>query len=554
MSRPARRVRASFIGLLAFGLATAALAQEVKLAIPWSGTSPTTVGTALDVDLVDWNRNSCLVRSKDDVKWLDGDGAVKTAVTVELVKDYQSLARTLNLEVDYKSKADVSIAALKAGASVNLNTKYDSFAQDEGRTLALVVKAFSDYGRKGLEKYTLENKFSDMVAANKLADFRQQCGTHTVVAQHNVAMAAVVILMSDTTASAKRALEVSYSSNFNANVPIQAATISGSSDMKANWKTLVETAQRTTKMQVTFESKGGEGIPDGLKAAATADPEKVDAILAALTAIGASFTQAKSAPVEYLLVPNTVLGVKAKVVDASKLDTLNSFYLQLARVDKALSRIDGYRNYPALFKVYDESAQVLKLRAYRSQLVSAIEACTLTDVCTYQAPKDLGMLFAEDIITLESLKLQCTYKRFDSGDKRVKLNVLSYAAVVLRGDARLPQFVDLPTALINRLGPESQPPRTIKSAWVAYSGFEPAKDAEGKFRFLGQLDYEIFRPEVDVSAGTVVVRNEAQMARLRADMLASLYSINMQAKNGVFVQNLVGPPFGGECPLTQPAL
>jgi hypothetical protein len=229
-------------------------AQETRLSIPWSGTSPTTVGTALDIDLVDWNRNACLARSPGDLKWLDGDGAVKTDVTIELVKDFRSLAKTLNLEVDYKSKASVSLGELKAGKSLDLNTKFESFAKDEGRTLALVVKAFSDYGRRGLESYRLDQAYMSLIDSGKLAEFRQQCGTHTVVAQRNVAMAAVVILLSDISSSAKQALEQTYASNFDANAPVKAATVTAGSSLKVSWKSLIETAQRTGKMKVELVS------------------------------------------------------------------------------------------------------------------------------------------------------------------------------------------------------------------------------------------------------------------------------------------------------------
>ena len=144
-----------------------------SLSVPWSDNNATTIGSGLDVDLINQQRFTCLSFKDDDVKWLDGAGAVKTTATIELVSDYQSLAKTLDLEVDYKSKADVGIAALKAGGSVDLNLKYATFAKDESRTLAIVVKALSNYGRRGLVKYTLDDRFAKLIREGKFDQFRK---------------------------------------------------------------------------------------------------------------------------------------------------------------------------------------------------------------------------------------------------------------------------------------------------------------------------------------------------------------------------------------------
>lgn len=171
----------------------------------------------------------------------------------------------------------------------------------------------------------------------------------------------------------------------------------------------------------------------------------------------------------------------------------------------------------------------------------------LRDACTYAPPKELGVLFAEDIIAPDALKLQCLYRRFDSLDGKVSINVLNNAAVVLRGKARLTQFVSLPTALLTRLGPVSIPPRPMVTAWQAVSLSQ--RDSAGNARILDQLDNQTFKPAVDVSTGDVTVTNEAVLASALADMLDSIYLISIQGQNGLFVQNAVGPPYGGDCPL-----
>ncbi|BAN22494.1 putative uncharacterized protein [Caballeronia insecticola] len=338
-----------------------------SLSIPRSNNNAITIGSGIDVDLVNQQRSACLNYKDSDVAWLDGAGAVQTNATIELVSDYTSLAKTLNLEVDYKSKADVNFAALKAGASSSLNIKYDSFAKDENRNLAIVVKAFSDYGRRGLTQYSLDEKFRHLIDDKKFDEFRTACGTHTVVAQHNQSMVAVVLLISASSAASKKSIEATYKTAFEGKATINAVGVSGNVEMGTRWKTIVETAERLGKIKIDFESRGGAGISDALKVAVSADPENINSILSTLTTIGTSFTQTTSAPVGYLLVPNTVFGVKEKVSDPAKLEALNNYYLQLTRVDYAISRVDGYNvSFPDLAVKYQSSPQMLELRAYRN--------------------------------------------------------------------------------------------------------------------------------------------------------------------------------------------
>jgi len=538
----------------ATGLNWALAADDYRsLSVPWSDKTPVALGTSIDIDLINQTRYTCLTNKPEDEKWLDGAGAVSTTVTVELVTNYQSLSKTLNLETDYKSKADINFEAVKAGGNLDLNLKYDTFAKDENRTLALVVKAQSNFGRRGLTQYKLDDKFVKLIAMGNYDEFRTACGTHTVVAQSNQAMVAVVIQLSDTSSQTKQTIESTYKSTFGASGTVSGVGVSGSAEMQAKWKSVVEAAKRLGTMRVIFESKGGVGLSDGLKLAISSNPENIDTILAALGSVGASFTQEKAAPVNYLLVSNSVFGAKTKVADVSKLDTLNTYYLQLARIDSALSRISGYQTtFPAVWDLYATSPDVLKLRSYRGQVIAAVEDCVLRDVCIYSPPQELGVLFAEDILSSPDVTLQCSYTRYESQDGKVKLNVLNNAAVILRANARLTDYVGLPTALLTRVGPESTPARKMVTTWQAFRLDSAITD--GKRRVFAQIDNQIFRPSIQVGVGSVTILNEIEMEATLANMLSSLYVVNMQAQNGFFIQNAVGPAFGGACPLKQVAL
>ena len=81
-----------------------------------------------------------------------------------------------------------------------------------------------------------------------------------------------------------------------------------------------------------------------------------------------------------------------------------------------------------------------------------------------------------------------------------------------------------------------------------------APAADGFVRVLAQLDNQIFRPEVTASAGTVAITNLDALQAKHQRLLSSVYAIEMQAKNGMFIRNTVGPPFGGNCPVQKPAL
>src|SRR5690606_10459250 len=117
--------------------------------------------------------------------------------------------------------------------------------------------------------------------------------------------------------------------------------LAGSVDKRVVWKSLIEAASRVGKMKVQFTSTGGAGVTDALKGMSIPDPAKVEDVLKTLNDAGSTFVQANSAPAKFLLVSNGIFGHVSKVADSAKLEIVNSFYLQLARVDYALARIDS---------------------------------------------------------------------------------------------------------------------------------------------------------------------------------------------------------------------
>lgn len=536
--------------LCLFGAPAFAQVDYRELSVPYSSTTPTVIGAGVDVDLINQNRSVCLDNSADRLQWLDGAGAISTEASIELVSSYKALERTLGLEVDYKSKGSVNIQAIKAGASVDLNMKYSEMAKDESRSLAIVVKGQSNFGRRGLMKYELLPEFKTMLDNGQLDKFRERCGTHSVVAQQNEVMVAVVILVTELTSSTKSSLEGLYKSSINASGTIKIAEVSGSSDKSVAWKNVVETAFQLGAVSVTFASRGGTGVADALKVLTVPNPREVANIVQTINGLGPSFTQANSAPVKYVLISNAALGYTANVSDPSKLDTLNSYYLQLSRVDYALGRVSGYQqSFPALHAaLYAQSAEVLSLRSYRKQLVDAIEACVVSDKCGYKPPEKIAMLFLEDILLPDSVELVCSYQRVSSKNGQVHLDVLNNTSVKLLGRARLLNYVGLQSAVLSRFGPDSTPPRKMVTSWQAFA-LAPNVAADGTTKLLAQLDNQPFKADLDITEQTVFVKNAAQLERLRNDMLGSVYAVNIQASNGMFIRNTVGPPFAKDCPV-----
>ena len=545
-------IPATVVAVIAAGAppAWSADVEDVNMAVPYSATLPTTVGTGLDFDLINQARFTCAPVKETDLIWLDTQGSIETKATIELVTDYTSLAKTLNLEVDYKSKADVSIAALKGGASVDMNIKYDTFAKDESRTLALVVKAQSDYGRKGLRnRPPLDAKYQALIDSGDFAKFRELCGTHTVTAEHHTAMIATVITLSDVSASARQSLQTMFKTGANFGGTISAATVSGSVDMTTTWKQLIETGNQLGKMHIDFESKGGLGIPDATKLAITNDPRKLDVILAQLATVGTSFTKENSGIAEYVVASNSGYGLRTELVNPEKLDRLNSYYLALSKVDFALKRIDDYKtSLPSMYTMVYVPV-VGKLKLQRSNLVTLVEKCVLKDDCPYVAAARLDVLYVEDIVQPDTFEMNCYYKRFDSNSGNIKTNVLNTAALVLTGKARLTNYVSVPTAIVSRLGDTG-----VGSGSPIFQSFSMAvPDAMGTARFKAQLDTIYFNPTANITDNAVTVTNLNDIVAARKRALGSIYGLEIQARNGQTVMNSVGPAYGGDCPVQMPA-
>lgn len=524
-----------------------------SLAIPVSQGSAVTIGSGLDVDLINQQRYTCLDFVPGDVEWFDGAGAVSTTANIQLVTDYKSLAKTLDLEVDYKSKADVSVLSLSAGAAVDLNVKYSDFAKDESRSLAIVLKAESDYGRKGLSNYKLKKEFSDLISQGDYAGYRGRCGTHTVVAERRKALVSVVIKISNVTSETKRSIEGLYRTSFSGSGSLDIAKLNAKVDAAAKWKNLIETASKVGDLSVSFESRGGAGIPDATKMLISNDPENLDNIIKALSGIGSSFTKEASSPTEYLLVSNSVFGAQIPAVDGKKLEYINSYFLRLAKIDYALGRISAYKNdYPELYSRF-YSKPLAQLKGVRLNIVSYIEDCVLRDVCSYMPDKNLDLLFVEDVIRPDKLVLSCRYKRYstpvDEAGNRVMQDILTNISVELDGKVRFSDYVSVGGAILSRFGPNDDSVTVIPE----FPSLALSKtDESGESRIRAILDYKVVLPDVEVTSGTIVVRNRQDLDKVKNYFQESLYSVSMQSKkNNVSIINTLGPPFGGDCPVVR---
>lgn len=66
----------AFVTSCLFFLASAQAADDYRsLSVPWSNNNPTTIGSGLDVDLVNQQRFTCLTVGDSNIQWLDGAGA-----------------------------------------------------------------------------------------------------------------------------------------------------------------------------------------------------------------------------------------------------------------------------------------------------------------------------------------------------------------------------------------------------------------------------------------------------------------------------------------------
>ena len=193
---------------------------------------------------------------------------------------------------------------------------------------------------------------------------------------------------------------------------------------------------------------------------------------------------------------------------------------------------------------------MIKLQQQRNQLVAAIESCVLKDTCTYKPPSDLGVLFLEDIITADSFVLDCSYKQFNGSDiqgKPIKADVVTNISVNLRGAVRMADFVSVKAATLARFGPDAGTLHIIPT----FPALTLSATHQGNARISATLDNAILHPDVSVTAGSIAVNNLADLTQQRDFLQNSVYSIAMQAKNGLTIQNTVGPPYGGECPITR---
>jgi len=158
----------------------------------------------------------------------------------------------------------------------------------------------------------------------------------------------------------------------------------------------------------------------------------------------------------------------------------------------------------------------------------------------------------EDIIQPEKVLLDCSYKYFKVVGPDGRPNntqVLTAITVTLAGKVRLADYIGLRSATLSRFGPDTQSISIIPG--FAALSVSATDEKSGTARIVATLDHRNTRTDARVDAGTVVISNISDVTAMRDLLQNSIYSVGIQAKNGLSVMNTLGPPFGGDCPVVR---
>lgn len=535
------------IAIGAIAHAKAVLAETGFL--PYDEQSAIFVGMGIDPEITDIARSPCLAYEAEAMEWIDTEGAVATKFSVEVVSNYESLAKTLHFGLDYSSLGSVSAEVLSGSVEHSLKLKRDEFAKEEERTLNLIVKAESSYGRRGLRQYSLKPEYSQLIAEKKYDEFRSSCGTHTVIAEQRTSVVAIVITIRNLNKASKESIESNLVQKMSGGAKIEAVNAKVESNLSVTWNRIIDQARALGTLSATFESKGGKGIPNAVQVAIISNPQDIDKILENLSEIAKDFTKENSAPTGYVAVSNDAFGLRTAPANIDKIAKLQTLYIKLAHINGNIARIEKYQaDFP---KIFDQHyAGVLETtKSLRQLLVTKIKECVEGGSCIPPAAIDKPILFLEDLIPAPELRLSCNYSAYRITNQRGGfdlLEVLNSISVNLQARVRHAAFVSIDNALIRKIRPNGDP-FDVTPRFTQFARSDTSSD--GSMRIFGTLDYLIFdlRDFISISGDSVTLSNVDGIVAKLEEFKNTLYSLDLQAENGLSLPQPLGFPFANTC-------
>ena len=534
--------RLTYLAFLLTLSLTNAAANVTDSQFPFDASKPLKVGQGLDLTKFGAPRQECLNFELE----FETAGAINTKVDTEILTTYEELSNTLNIDESRSVSADVSWAKYKAKGSFSTESKFSDFKRNESSSIFLVVNVFTEWGKRQAKNISLKNEFRALISDGKHDEFKQQCGTHLIIAERRKSQISLLIQISNLTEDSKKIVEKKLKNAIEASGPIKKVDVKVNAESKKSWSNTFKSSKKYGDISVKIFSKGAIGLSE-VEDLSPALSEDLPSLLKQLSQYASKFTQNSSAISHYLMLNNTSFGLDQPMVNFEKLNILAYLFDSLEEIDFRINELNKIRdNYPEIFELlYVDSEK--KHAKYKKYLAGSIEECIQVDSCPKRTKKPPKFHPINDFLVEDEIKVDCTYANIstiNANGKSDDIRVLSNIRLFAEGKIRMPGYLQYSTAVIRAIGgagSESTPlynPPTVK---------DPDKRIS---KFFTTVDNHIFNLDQLTSKKGGVLSIDSDSFRDKVlSIQETAYVIEIKLKDGTSLLDYLGYPLIENCPI-----
>lgn len=508
--------------------------------IPYDSQLPFAIGDTLHVNDLSAPRVRCIEYEETDIK-TDSQGSISGTMRLRLVQSFRDLERDFKFSFSAHAAAKASVLDIGSGSSSLTGFgKFDRFMKSQHDSMMLVLDIQSNYGRRLIEDYSLDDDAQALLEANDVKGFVDRCGTHFVRGFRQEAGVKVIFFLEGLNTQAKSLIQTKFASMSKASGGFDGISAEVESKISTDLSYLTNLITKFGSVSGEVSVVGGSGVETltQLVSGMTFSPQDFSKLFAAIKEAGEDFYPA---PTSLIVVPfPNVPAVAENVFDPNRYAKMGEIYKALLRVDNELSVYEGYKtqNYGLwnrYFRVRHEELDALRL-----DLATAYKACKQEGECSFDVPATVQGIYLSDLIEGVRLVGECAYGLSGSESVNdvsiVDSNLLSSVTVRLGGTMNFAGDVDPNGMQLFRITPELALERL---PFRVSQQYRSQRISDSQDRVYISLFREYVEPAKAIVDGAV---DWDYLQSKRRHAARSVYLIKIPMSSGLEVEEVLGYP------------
>ena len=512
----------------------------------YSRGSHMALGEGVNVNFPTLKYQRCLDFTKQDFD----SGARETIMQSKLVSNDKEMEEVM--KVDSLLKSNFRYGVGSGNASFKHHSK-SNFKETE-KTLILMLKMSSDFGRVGMGQFSLKPKFKALLEEKNHEEFIKKCGTHFVDIENHEASAYLLVKITNLTKNTKKKIVNTFKSHFK----YGASLFSGGGDFNYTFDKLLKTVNKHSSLAIEIDSpNGGEGLSSLKKLVKQMATSDIKSIMAGMAEYVGQMSEDKTPATSFQVRSFQIFGLEAPMFDKKRAKFLEKLYYTGLEVEEYISRIEKIKkNNDGMFKTHYDS-KLAKLRAKMSIIENIGMRCTdpQAKVCEGKIPKLDDMTWPSELVSYPSLKVTCGYK--DNAEYGRLLNSIN---IEVEGQFTFPEFTNKESLKVFYEDSEGNFKQTRDEFYFSFSKRSEEKRKKKMVIRNGKIEYsekketqKFFGPvdQLNLNLAGNYYENRNEVNRKLKEMKQRQYYIQVKNREGIAMTDLLPIPEFKNCSLTK---